>query len=485
MFVQRPPGSQTESLGRLYLSDSQRDVIATLRRGLLRPRAVVAVSGDAGLGKSTVVGAVMAELGEPVRSVTVPRDDALSALSDLQASTSPASGGILVVDDAHHLSPEQVTRLVAALDQAQPNPARLVLVMQSTFWTMMGSPALAAVRDRIDTRAVLFPMSYNEAEQYIEHLFGLAGTASAKLLSREALHGLILRAQGNPQQLNVELDRALRGTAALPPASLLPLPQASLLQAWGEKRAADVSPAPGAPRRVGRIVSAGLAVGAVGLALWATMLPFAPSVPQRESDGDAPALAQVRAPVLAPIRAAADAAERPALPPFSPATLPPPAPASPAGPVLAAAAEPPTADPPATVDLALDLSAPALVSDGPSNRAAEETEAAAPLEVETTAITEMTERLSPEMIALLLRRGEEMLALHDISAARRLFERAARAGSATAAFTLGATYDRQRLASATDADADSTRRWYKLAAQRGDQEARRRLDRLDSAKVAR
>ena len=480
MFVQRPPGSQTESLGRLYLSDSQRDVIATLRRGLLRPRAVVAVSGDAGLGKSTVVGAVMAELGEPVRSVTVPRDDALSALSDLQASTSPASGGILVVDDAHHLSPEQVTRLVAALDQAQPNPARLVLVMQSTFWTMMGSPALAAVRDRIDTRAVLFPMSYNEAEQYIEHLFGLAGTASAKLLSREALHGLILRAQGNPQQLNVELDRALRGTAAL-----LPLPQASLLQAWGEKRAADVSPAPGAPRRVGRIVSAGLAVGAVGLALWATMLPFAPSAPQRESDGDAPALAQVRAPVLAPIRAAADAAERPALPPFSPATLPPPAPASPAGPVLAAAAEPPTADPPPTVDLALDLSAPALVSDGSSNPAAEEVEAAAPLEVETTAIPEMTERLAPEMIALLLRRGEEMLALHDISAARRLFERAARAGSATAALTLGATYDRQHLASATDADDGSTRRWYTLAAERGDQEARRRLDRLDSAKVAR
>lgn len=480
MFVQRPPGSQTESLGRLYLSDSQRDVIATLRRGLLRPRAVVAVSGDAGLGKSTVVGAVMAELGEPVRSVTVPRDDALSALSDLQASTSPASGGILVVDDAHHLSPEQLTRLVAALDQAPPNPARLVLVMQSTFWTMMGSPALAAVRDRIDTRAVLFPMSYNEAEQYIEHLFGLAGTASAKLLSREALHGLILRAQGNPQQLNVELDRALRGTAAL-----LPLPQASLLQAWGEKRAADVSPAPGAPRRVGRIVSAGLAVGAVGLALWATMLPFAPSAPQRESDGDAPALAQVRAPVLAPIRAAADPAERPALPPFSPATLPPPAPASPAGPVLAAAAEPPTADPPATVDLALDLSAPALMSDGSSNPAAEEVEAAAPLEVETTAIPEMTERLAPEMMALLLRRGEEMLALHDISAARRLFERAARAGSATAAFTLGTTYDRQHLASATDADAGSTRRWYTLAAERGDQEARRRLDRLDSAKVAR
>jgi hypothetical protein len=88
------------------------------------------------------------------------------------------------------------------------------------------------------------------------------------------------------------------------------------------------------------------------------------------------------------------------------------------------------------------------------------------------------------MIAALVRRGDEMLALGDVSAARLLYERAANAGSAAAAVAAGRTYDPAVL-SAIGAreirpDPAAAAAWYRRAAALGDPGAATLLHRLEA-----
>ena len=86
-----------------------------------------------------------------------------------------------------------------------------------------------------------------------------------------------------------------------------------------------------------------------------------------------------------------------------------------------------------------------------------------------------------EQITLLLRVAEGLLAAGDLSAARTVLRRAAKAGNARAALLLGETYDGgllRRFVCSPDADRSAARTWYEVAREFGSVDARRRLDRL-------
>jgi hypothetical protein len=91
--------------------------------------------------------------------------------------------------------------------------------------------------------------------------------------------------------------------------------------------------------------------------------------------------------------------------------------------------------------------------------------------------------LNPEEIAVLVTRGQELLATGDIAAARVVLLRAAEAHDAKAALAVAATYDPVLLEKigvyGTDvADIGSARSWYEKAKEFGSQEAPRRLEML-------
>jgi hypothetical protein len=90
--------------------------------------------------------------------------------------------------------------------------------------------------------------------------------------------------------------------------------------------------------------------------------------------------------------------------------------------------------------------------------------------------------LGADEIAMLLKRGKADLADGDISAARLLLRRAADAGSAEAALTLGSTYDPLVIARlgafGVQADAAKAREWYQKAAALGSDLAAAQLAKL-------
>jgi len=87
--------------------------------------------------------------------------------------------------------------------------------------------------------------------------------------------------------------------------------------------------------------------------------------------------------------------------------------------------------------------------------------------------------LDPEQIALLLKQGEQFIAVGDLVTARTLFQRAAEAGDAAGALAMGATYDPVVLAKlgvrGLAPDIDKARSWYEKARDFGSAEAPRRL----------
>ena len=92
------------------------------------------------------------------------------------------------------------------------------------------------------------------------------------------------------------------------------------------------------------------------------------------------------------------------------------------------------------------------------------------------------EPVSAALMQTLLRRGEAMLGQGDISAARRLYERAAAAGSAQGATGVGRTFDPAVLAgfgaSASLASREQAIEWYRRGAALGDAEAGRLLQEI-------
>ena len=91
-------------------------------------------------------------------------------------------------------------------------------------------------------------------------------------------------------------------------------------------------------------------------------------------------------------------------------------------------------------------------------------------------------QLDPEEIAVLLKRGKDLIAHGDIAAARVTLKRAAEANDAEAALALASTYDpfvlRELKVYGFSADAAMARAWYEKAKELGSAVAPRRLEML-------
>jgi lipoprotein-anchoring transpeptidase ErfK/SrfK len=93
-------------------------------------------------------------------------------------------------------------------------------------------------------------------------------------------------------------------------------------------------------------------------------------------------------------------------------------------------------------------------------------------------------KLDQDEIAVLLKRGKDLIANGDLAAARLVLQRAANANDAEAALALGATYDPYVLRALKvygfKADPDMARVWYEKARELGSAAAPRRLEMLTS-----
>jgi hypothetical protein len=156
-----------------------------------------------------------------------------------------------------------------------------------------------------------------------------------------------------------------------------------------------------------------------------------------------------------------------AAPSAAPPSLPP---SNPPSPSLAAVAPRAVAPPP------MAAPAPVVVPPPPVAMAA-----ATPQAMPAVPQAEVVRSLDPREVAVLVKRGQDLLAGGDVQSARLLLMRGAEARDARAALLVGTTYDPVRLRQiGADglADAAQARLWYQRAKEWGEPDAQRRLDAL-------
>jgi type II secretory pathway predicted ATPase ExeA len=122
---------------------------------------------------------------------------------------------VLVVDEAHLLSPAQLEelRLLTNSDMDSRSPFALILLGQPTLARQLRLGVFAALDQRIAVRFHLGPMDLGDSTAYLRHHLSLAGR-SDQLFADDAVVRLHRQSNGIPRALNNGATAALIAAAA-------------------------------------------------------------------------------------------------------------------------------------------------------------------------------------------------------------------------------------------------------------------------------
>ena len=238
----RQPFNPTPDPEFLYKSESHELAFEQLRRGVHRREGVLLLTGDVGTGKTTTTRALLEELEPDVFTALVinpfvTADELLRVLlrdfevvSDtrvlenagrqslvetlnqfLLSLAAVGASALAVLDEAQNLTPavlEQL-RVLTTLETDHEKLLQILLVGQPELETLLATPDLRPLNQRIARRCALRPLTREEVEQYIEYRVRIAREDWEMVFDRQALDRIAECSAGIPRQINLLCDRAL------------------------------------------------------------------------------------------------------------------------------------------------------------------------------------------------------------------------------------------------------------------------------------
>jgi general secretion pathway protein A len=229
----------------LFLTRRHREALSMLEYGLFSAKSVTVLIGEAGTGKTTLIGAALeSELCRNVNCVhltnpTLTRNEFIQVLSQrftLSAETRTSKAAMLqelegvlkqrrargevasiVIDEAQSLSDEllEEIRLLANIETPTEKLLPLVLVGQPELRDRLNEPGLRQLKQRVTLRCEIEPFTAHETAGYISQRVRTAGGDAARLFTREAVLLIHDRARGIPRTISVLCDNALLTAFAL------------------------------------------------------------------------------------------------------------------------------------------------------------------------------------------------------------------------------------------------------------------------------
>lgn len=245
--LQHPPFSIAPDPRYLFMSERHREALAHLLYGLDAGGGFVLLTGEVGAGKTTVCGCFLEQIpshcdvayifnpkltvGELLRSICdefgVPHQPSVAGvetvkdyIDPLNASLLAAHGAgrntVLIIDEAQNLSADvlEQLRLLTNLETSERKLLQIILIGQPELRTMVASPALEQLAQRVIARFHLDALSAQETQQYIAHRLAVAGLQGPLPFSRSALRRVHALSRGIPRRINLLCDRALLGAYA-------------------------------------------------------------------------------------------------------------------------------------------------------------------------------------------------------------------------------------------------------------------------------
>ncbi len=223
----------------LFLGPSHKEALAAIIYGIEQRKGFIAVTGEVGLGKTTIVRTFLQRY-DPERIKTVLVFNANVSFHGLlkviyqELGLSPPStepfemvqhlhsvliqeyragwNVVLIIDEAQNMPLETLEnlRMLSNLESTKDKLIQIALVGQPELEAILARRELRQLRQRIAIRTTLKPLRPSESLDYITHRLSLAGrTKDEPLFSKSALRLVVKYAQGIPRKINILCDNAL------------------------------------------------------------------------------------------------------------------------------------------------------------------------------------------------------------------------------------------------------------------------------------
>lgn len=219
-----------------FMADSHKEALSTLVYALRESEGWALLTGEPGMGKTTIILSLLRELGPRIKPIlitnslltpeefyqelayqlsldleSVNRQSVIAAIArKYQEWRSKGKCLLLIVDEAHDLSPSMLEelRLLGNLNIKCPNLINIFLVAQEEFWdTVKKAKALSLVQ-RLRRTARLQPLSREQTAGYIRRRLEVSG-GSHEIFGAEALDAVHEVAAGIPRLINSVCDDAM------------------------------------------------------------------------------------------------------------------------------------------------------------------------------------------------------------------------------------------------------------------------------------
>ena len=223
----------------LFLSEQHRDALNCLIYGIKEKKGFVLISGDIGLGKTTICRSLLASLDDSVETALIFNTaisdlDLLETILDeygiviknesrnkkyyidalnefLLSNFAAGKTAVLLIDEAQNLSHgvlEQI-RMLSNLETEAEKLIQIILIGQPELADSLMLPALRQLNERITVRCDLQPFSPQEVSDYIRHRLKVADGPGSIKFTVVALNLIYVFSEGIPRRINALCDRSL------------------------------------------------------------------------------------------------------------------------------------------------------------------------------------------------------------------------------------------------------------------------------------
>jgi general secretion pathway protein A len=232
------PFSLTPDPRFIFLSKNHREAFAHLLYGINNRVGFIALTGEVGTGKTTVLRALLNQLDADhyctalIFNPCLSPDELLRSINrelgipiDPSNNASPMEGlnqfllkqnaegrtVVLVIDEAQDLEAsvlEQI-RLISNLETDRDKLIQIVLSGQPELVQILKKNEIRQLSQRITVNYHLQPMDFQDTVRYINHRLEVAGGKGGVIFSKGAMKRIYRYSRGFPRLINAACDRAL------------------------------------------------------------------------------------------------------------------------------------------------------------------------------------------------------------------------------------------------------------------------------------
>jgi general secretion pathway protein A len=234
---QESPFSVTPDPHFFYNNPVYLEAYASLRYGIAARKGFIAITGEVGTGKTTLLRKLMHDLDITVhfasifntlltfndllwaalRDLGVPttRQDRVAMVDDLNAYLIEQCNKnhivCLLIDEAQNLSDESLEglRLLSNLETNKQKLLQIVLIGQPELNAKLAKPTLRQLKQRIAIQHKIVPLNQEDVGSYINFRLGVANCHRKDLFEAEAIQKIALYSKGIPRLINILCDNAL------------------------------------------------------------------------------------------------------------------------------------------------------------------------------------------------------------------------------------------------------------------------------------